>query len=139
MSNNWEVFRLREKCSYLELFWSEFSHTRTKYGEISVCLRIQSECRKMQTRITFFTQWQALEAIGKLKEINGSVRLTLGKLNGMRTELVRMDNGWQQWKFPQLVEALQSWTRRNPITSRDNEIQKSFKANKFKVECVYCD
>ena len=25
---------LREKCSYLEFFWSVFSHIRTEYGEI---------------------------------------------------------------------------------------------------------
>ena len=27
-------FSLREKCPYLELFWSVFSRIRTKYGEI---------------------------------------------------------------------------------------------------------
>ena len=31
-------FLLREKCPYLELFWSVFSQIRTEYGEI---LRIQ--------------------------------------------------------------------------------------------------
>ena len=56
---------------------------------------------------------QALETMGKLKEINGYVKLTLDKLRGIRTDLVRMDNGWQEWKFPQLVEALESCTWRN--------------------------
>ena len=41
---------LCEKCPYWELFWSAFSHIRNEYVEIS--LRIQSECGKMQTRIT---------------------------------------------------------------------------------------
>ena len=27
-------YSLREKCPYLELFWSAFSRIRTKYGEI---------------------------------------------------------------------------------------------------------
>ena len=50
-----------------------------------------------------------------------------------------MDNGWQKWKFPQLVETLESWTLRNLITLRENKIDKSFKVNQFKVECIYCD
>ena len=40
---------LHEKCPYSELFWSAFSRIPTEYWEI---LRIQSECGKMQTRIT---------------------------------------------------------------------------------------
>ena len=56
---------------------------------------------------------QALKTMGKLKEINGYVRLTFDKLQGIKADLVRMDNGWQEWKFQQLVKALESWTRRN--------------------------
>ena len=82
---------------------------------------------------------QSLETIDKLKEINGYVRLTLNKLQGIRADLVRKDNGWQEWKFPQLVEALESWTGWNPITLKEKKIQKSFKAYQVKVECVYRD
>ena len=46
----------------------------------------------------------------KLKEINADVRLTLDNLRGMRVDLVRTDDNWQDWKFPQLVEALENWT-----------------------------
>ena len=65
---------------------------------------------------------QALTTMGKFHEINGYIRLTLVKLQGIRADLVRMDNGWQEWKFSQSVEALESWTRRNPITLRENKI-----------------
>ena len=65
---------------------------------------------------------QALTTMGKLQEINGYIRLTLVKLQVIRADLVRMDNGWQEWKFSQSVEALESWTRRNPITLRENKI-----------------
>ena len=65
---------------------------------------------------------QALKTMGKLQEINGYVRLTLDKLQGIRADLARMDNGWQEWKFSQSVEALESWTQRNPITLRENKI-----------------
>ena len=50
----------------------------------------------------------ALEAMSRLKEINGFVRLTLDKSQEIRADLVRMGNRWQEWKFPQLVEALES-------------------------------
>ena len=43
---------------------------------------------------------QALEIMGKLKEINGYVRLALDKLQGIRTDLVRTDDDWKDWKFP---------------------------------------
>ena len=36
----------------------------------------------------------------ELEKINGCVRLTLDKLQGIRADLVRMDNDWQEWKFP---------------------------------------
>jgi len=46
---------------------------------------------------------QALETMGKLREINGYVRLTIDKLQGIRADLVRTDDSWKEWKFPQLV------------------------------------
>ena len=46
------TYSLHEKYPCPELFWSAFSHIRTKYGEYGVSLRFQSECGKMRTRIT---------------------------------------------------------------------------------------
>ena len=46
------MMSLCEKCPYSELFWFTFSLIRSEYGEISVSLRIQSECGKNRTRIT---------------------------------------------------------------------------------------
>ena len=43
------ILSLLKKCPSLELFWSAFSCIRTGYR---LSLRIQSECRKMRTRIT---------------------------------------------------------------------------------------
>ena len=43
---------LRKKCRYSELFWFAFTRIWNAYEEYSVSLRIQSECRKMGTRIT---------------------------------------------------------------------------------------
>ena len=71
---------------------------------------------------------KALTIIDKLWLLGWYVRLTWDKLKGKRAYLVRVDNEWQEWKFPQLVEVLESWTRKNPITLTEKKIQISFKA-----------
>ena len=40
--------------------------------------------------------------MNKLKEINGYVKITLDKLSGIRADLVRLDDDWQDWGFTQL-------------------------------------
>ena len=57
---------------------------------------------------------QPLETMRKLNEIKGYVRNTLDKLAGIRADLVRLDDNWQDRKFYELVEALRKWTERNP-------------------------
>ena len=47
-----------------------------------------------------------LETLSKIGEVNGYVRATIDKLEGIRCNLVRVDDDWQKWKFPQLVKAL---------------------------------
>ena len=57
------------------------------------------------------TSIQTLESIGKKKDIGRYVRLTLAKLAGIRADLLRLDDNWQEWRFPQLVEGLRKWVR----------------------------
>ena len=69
------------------------------------------------TRINVFyeklvTNIQTLESMGKKKDIRGYVRLTLDKPPGIRADLVRLDDNWQEWRFLQLVEALMGVTVR---------------------------
>ena len=65
------------------------------------------------------TNVQALDRMGKIKEINGYVRVTLDKLPGIRADLVRLDDNWHDWAFPQMLEALRKWCDRNPLHSSD--------------------
>jgi len=58
------------------------------------------------------TNVQTLESMGEDKNIRGYVRLTLDKLLGIRADLVRLDDNWQEWRFPQLVEALKNGCER---------------------------
>ena len=97
------------------------------------------------------TSVQSLEMLGKLTEVSGYVRLTLDKLEGIRSDLVRTGDYWQSWKFPQLIEALRKWTERNPLR-REQESDKlnqrclnkskSFQMRQHEqkiTSCVYCD
>ena len=58
--------------------------------------------------------------MGKMKKINGYVRMTLDKLPVIHADLVMIDDYWQEWDFWQFIEALRKWTDRNPI-SLDNK------------------
>ena len=81
----------------------------------------------------------------KLNEIKGYVRNTLDKLPGIRADLVRLDDSWQDWGFCELVETLRKWTERNPkiIASekkpkRDNVYHTTERERKTR-RCVYCE
>ena len=63
-----------------------------------------------------------MEAMGKLQEINGMVRLLIGKLPGIRAELVINVDNWQEWNFEGFLENLRRWTDANPMVSRDEQI-----------------
>ena len=100
---------------------------------------------------------QALETMGKLSIVAGNVRMTLDKLEGIKSDLTRTDPEWKKWGFSELLEALYLWTERNPMKSDERESRqiesvhiKSFKREKnFSTRskqqqwkpraCVYCE
>ena len=49
---------------------------------------------------------QSLESLGKLREVNGYVKMSIDKLEGIRGDLIRTDDSWQEWDFPKFVDAL---------------------------------
>lgn len=140
---------------------------KTKYGKpseiinayVQAILSLPTICGTQPLKIYEFyeklvTSVQSLETLGKLKEVNGYVRATIDKLEGIRGDLVRTDDNWQEWEFPQLIEAMRKWTERNPVKSEDtkrerDQIEKkkhshgrSFQTREqeWKVKpCVYCE
>ena len=62
---------------------------------------------------------QALETMGRLKEINGIVCVLIDKLPGIREKRVIHDDNWEGWNLQRFVEDQQKWIERNPIVSRD--------------------
>ena len=45
-----------------------------------------------------------LESLGKLREVNGYVRMSIDKLEGIIRDLVQTDDTSQDWDFPKLVD-----------------------------------
>ena len=92
---------------------------------------------------------QSLETMGKLSVVNGNVALTIDTLSGIRGDLVRNDEDWQNWDFLKLCDALKSWTRRNPVGSdeprsfkRDRSPSRNYQTKQQDAKprgCVYCE
>ena len=89
---------------------------------------------------------QSLETMGKLEQINGNVAMTLDKLSGIRSDLVRTDPEWEDWDYIKLTDALKLWTRRNPIDDSEkrntrwrNRDNKVFNAKLGSRGCVHCE
>ena len=61
---------------------------------------------------------KSLETTGKLQKVNGYVRMTIDKLPGISGDLVRTDDSWRGWNFPQLVGELRKWTERTSQSKR---------------------
>ena len=93
------------------------------------------------------THVQALDTMGKLKEIKGYVRLTLDKLPGIKSDLVRKDDKWQDWDFETLTKELSKWIDRNPEKTEPKQdpkkeqlLQAKQKEGKTQTKpCVYCN
>lgn len=52
---------------------------------------------------------QSLETLGKLRDVAGNVRAVLDKLKGIKSDLVRGHEQWQEWDFRQLLQAIKRW------------------------------
>ena len=79
---------------------------------------------------------QSLETMGKLEQVNGNVRLTIDKLSGIRGDLVRNDDNWQDWDFVKLCDALRSWTHRNPVEEQDKNSQKFLRCQRTNMRLL---
>ena len=92
---------------------------------------------------------QSLETLGRLQEVKGNVRSVIEKLEGIKADLVRGEENWQEWDFTQLLVALRKWKDIHPVEERETPPDKrqhsrnrSFYAQDHgqphKV-CVFCE
>ena len=96
---------------------------------------------------------QSLQTMGKIEWVNGNTRNVLEKLKGIKADLVRGEEGWQDWDLPRLVVALKKWRDINEIanlsSNDDKPVSKqpgrrsNFHYAKYgdgkKRPCVYCN
>ncbi len=86
---------------------------------------------------------QSLETLGKLERVNGMARSVLDKLPGIKSDIVRGQEGWQDWGLAQLVKALRIWREINPCAEESGKEKrrkdKIFNTGAKKHVCVYCD
>lgn len=52
---------------------------------------------------------QSLETLGKVECVNGMTRSILDKLSGIKCDLVKGQDNWQEWDLANLIEALKQW------------------------------
>ena len=93
---------------------------------------------------------QSLETLGRLKEVSGNARSVLEKLKGIKMDLVRGDNRWQDWDFDKLLKALNTWREINPVEPHDVKAETSrrhgsgtrvkvYQTRQVNRGCVYCE
>jgi len=63
---------------------------------------------------------QSLETLGRLRDVTGNVRAVLEKLKGIRADLVQGQDGWQEWDFAQLIQALKRWREIYPVEDSES-------------------
>ena len=89
------------------------------------------------------TRVHVLETMGKIKTIIGYVRIVLDKLSGVTADLVRNDENWKEWEFPELIQASRRWIERNIVSTEYTTPRKSqtYQTNQtFEYRnCVYCN
>ena len=94
---------------------------------------------------------QSLETLGKIERVNGMTRSVLDKLKGIKADLVRGEENWQDWDLPRLTQALKKWRDVNPATEDstvpnktippkrpNNKFRLYYADNKTQRHCVYC-
>ena len=86
---------------------------------------------------------QSLETLRRLRDVTGNVRAVLEKLKGTKADLVRGQDGWQEWDFAQLIQALRRWREIYPVedseSSNSHTHAKSFHAQERVHGCAYCN
>ena len=90
---------------------------------------------------------QSLETLGKLERVNGMTRSVIDKLPGIKSDIVRGHEGWQDWGLAQLVKVMKVWRDINPCNEesgkekgkRKDRSDKVFNTGAKKHSCVYCE
>ncbi len=92
---------------------------------------------------------QSLETLGKIERVNGMTRSVLDKLSGIKSDLVKGQENWQEWDLAHLIAALKQWrdinlSEKESVNDGNKDKRKGkkeglYNTNSRKRVCVYCD
>ena len=57
--------------------------------------------------------FDALQTLGEGEMLKGFLLSTLNKLPQVKPDLVRTDEGWEDWNMEKLIDSIQKWLKRN--------------------------
>lgn len=69
--------------------------------------------------------------MSNLGDVKGNVRSTLDKLNGIKANLVRGNEGWQDWGFKDLLEQTKLWQEIHPVKENTCDLKSSKQKSHF--------
>ena len=110
------------------------------------CIRERDVAKIHAFYETLLYNVESLQTLGSLNKLDAAVRFTFDKLEVIKSELAMTNHNWSEWTFPRFVEALEKWTKNNPVKENSEKYRKgrSFLANRndspsvgFKG-CLYC-
>ena len=94
---------------------------------------------------------RTLDTMGALRESQNSVFLLMDKLGPIREYLIQKDDDWEDWSLQDLVDNLERYVERNPLSStkddrnnnrdshRDRRNNEHGIMGKGAQKCVYCE
>eukprot|EP00794_Sanderia_malayensis_P002861 gene2861-3307_t len=88
----------------------------------------------------------ALLTLGEEEMLRGFVMTTLNKLQGIKSDLVRIDENWETWDMHDLIENVQKWLKRNrsaeetgkPIEKREKHWYSGESHKERQKKCIFC-
>lgn len=63
--------------------------------------------------------------MGEADMLRGFVITTLNKLRYVKSELIRTDDNWKNWRMEDLMKHLQGWLKRNKMEKQSETIQEN--------------
>ena len=88
--------------------------------------------------------FDALQTLGEGEMLKGFVLSTLNKLPQVRPDLVRTDEGWEDWNMEKLIDSIQKWLKRNKAEDnhKDQTEPKKRERHYFSQKephCLFCE
>ena len=88
--------------------------------------------------------YDALQTLGEGEMLKGFVLSTLNKLPQVKPDLVRTDEGWEDWNMEKLIDSIQKWLKRNKAEDNykhqtETKRKERHYFSQKEPHCLFCD